>query len=111
MISSSGTSPNPSSVSMPFKYLMGFPLGSWIIRKAIMPSVDVAGNILTGTRTRERRRLPDQTGIGAMGQDTQEVIDVVECGTVEDRRKVNKMWISQRETPNSAQEHTSRIQS
>jgi hypothetical protein len=24
------------------------------------------GNILTGTRTRERRRLPDQTGIGAM---------------------------------------------
>src|SRR6476661_149395 len=51
---------------MPFRYLIGFPLGSWIIRKAIVPSVEVAGNILTGTRTRERRRLPDQTGMGAM---------------------------------------------
>ena len=55
------------SVSMPFRYLIGCPLGSWIIRKAIAPSVEVAGNILTGTRTSERRRLPDQTGIGAMG--------------------------------------------
>src|SRR5262245_10763056 len=67
MISSSGTSLNPRSVSMPFRYLMGFPLGSWIMRKAMVPSVEVAGNILTGTRTRERRRLPDQTGMGAMG--------------------------------------------
>src|SRR6476646_7098538 len=46
---------------------MGLPLGSWIIRNAMVPSVEVAGNILTGTRTRERRRLPDQTGMGAMG--------------------------------------------
>src|SRR6476619_7167142 len=36
------------------------------MRKAIVPSVEVAENILTGTRTSERRRLPDQTGIGAM---------------------------------------------
>src|SRR4029077_15563380 len=41
------------------------------MRKAIVPSVEVAGNILTGTRTSERRRLPDQTGMGAM-QDTRE---------------------------------------
>src|SRR5262249_47035612 len=67
MISCSGTSSKPSSVSMPFRYLIGLPLGSWIIRKAIVPSVEVAGNILTGTRTSERRRLPDQTGMGAMG--------------------------------------------
>src|SRR6476646_9053385 len=66
MISSSGTSSKPSSVSMPFRYLIGCPLGSWIMRKAIVPSVDMAENILTGTRTSERRRLPDQTGIGAM---------------------------------------------
>src|SRR6476660_367950 len=45
---------------------MGFPLGSWIMRKAMAPSVDVAGNILTGTRTSESRRLPDQTGMGAI---------------------------------------------
>src|SRR6478752_4137252 len=67
MISSSGTSSKPFSVSMPFRYLIGCPLGSWIMRKAIAPSLEVAGNILTGTRTRERRRLPDQTGMGAMG--------------------------------------------
>jgi hypothetical protein len=45
---------------------VGFPLGSWIIRKAMVPSVEVAGKSLTGTRTRDRRRLPDQTGMGAM---------------------------------------------
>src|SRR5262245_29831561 len=67
MMSSSGTSQKPWSVSMPLRYLIGFPLGSWIMRKAMVPSVEVAGNILTGTRTRERRRLPDQTGMGAMG--------------------------------------------
>src|SRR6516162_10759894 len=66
MMSSSGTSSKPSSVSMPFRYLMGFPLGAWIMRKAMVPSVEIAGNILTGTRTRDRRRLPDQTGKGAM---------------------------------------------
>src|SRR5262245_47230189 len=67
MISSSGTSSKPSSVSIPLRYLIGFPLGSWIIRKAMVPSVEMAGNILTGTRTRDRRRLPDQTGMGAIG--------------------------------------------
>src|SRR6476659_9999355 len=36
------------------------------MRKAIAPSLEVAGNILTGTSTSERRRLPDQTGMGAM---------------------------------------------
>src|ERR1700730_10849685 len=66
MISSSGTSLKPLSVSMPFKYLIGFPLGSWIMRKAIVPSVEVAGKSLIGTRTRDRRRLPDQTGMGAI---------------------------------------------
>src|SRR6476661_4846377 len=71
MISSSGTSSKPRSVSMPFIYLIGFPLGSWIMRKAMVPSVEVAGKSLTGTRTRERRRLPDQTGMGAM-RDTRE---------------------------------------
>src|SRR5262245_21126001 len=68
MISSSGTSSKPLSVSMPFRYLIGFPLGSWIMRNAMVPSIEVAGNILTGTRTRERRRLPDQTGMGAIGR-------------------------------------------
>src|SRR6476469_10172902 len=67
MISSSGTSSKPPSASMPFRYLIGCPLGSWIMRKAIAPSLEMAGNILTGTSTRERRRLPDQTGMGAMG--------------------------------------------
>src|SRR5262245_49708268 len=67
MISSSGTSSKPCSVSMPLRYLMGLPLGSWIMRKAMAPSVEMAGNILTGTRTRERRRVPDQTGTVAMG--------------------------------------------
>src|SRR5262245_43617972 len=67
MISSSGTSSKPCSVSMPFKYLIGLPLGSWIMRKAIEPSLEVAGKSFTGTRTRDRRRLPDQTGMGAMG--------------------------------------------
>src|SRR5262249_58670798 len=71
MISSSGTSSKPLSVSIPFRYLIGFPLGSWIMRKAMVPSVEVAGNILTGTRTRDRRSLPDQTGKGAIG-DTQQ---------------------------------------
>jgi hypothetical protein len=51
---------------MPFRYLMGLPLGSWIIRKAIEPSVDTAGKSFTGMRTRERRRLPDQRAMGAM---------------------------------------------
>ena len=37
------------------------------MRKAIVPSVETAENIRTGTRTSERRRLPDQTGIGAIG--------------------------------------------
>src|SRR6478735_1609457 len=54
MISSSGTSSKPFSVSMPFRYLIGCPLGSWIMRKAIAPSLEVAGNILTGTRTIKR---------------------------------------------------------
>src|SRR4029079_16863628 len=67
MISSSGTSSKPPSASMPFRYLIGCPLGSWIMRKAIAPSLEVAGNILTGTSTSERRRLPDQMGMGAMG--------------------------------------------
>src|SRR5215510_7916130 len=67
MISSSGTSSKPCSVSMPFRYLIGLPLGSWIMRKAIEPSLEVAGKSLTGTRTRDRRRLPDQTGMGAIG--------------------------------------------
>src|SRR6478736_7422754 len=58
---------------MPFRYLIGFPLGAWIMRKAIVPSVEMAGNILTGTRTRERRRLPDQTGMGAI-LDTRETL-------------------------------------
>src|SRR6516165_6689831 len=58
MMSSSGTSSKPSSVSMPFRYLMGFPLGAWIMRKAMVPSVEIAGNILTGTRTRDRRSQP-----------------------------------------------------
>ncbi|MGB6437928.1 MAG: hypothetical protein WBE89_01055, partial [Methyloceanibacter sp.] len=48
-------------------YLIGFPLGSWIIRKAMVPSLEVAGKSLTGTKTRESRRLPDQTGMGAIG--------------------------------------------
>ena len=52
---------------MPFTYLIGLPLSSWIMRKLIAPSLEVAGNSLTGTRTRDRRRLPDQTGMGAMG--------------------------------------------
>jgi DNA end-binding protein Ku len=47
---------------MPFTYLIGSPVGSWIIRKAIVPSVEVAGKSLTGTRTRERRRLPHTKG-------------------------------------------------
>ena len=34
--------------------------------KAEGNGLEVAGNILTGTRTRDRRRLPDQTGKGAM---------------------------------------------
>src|SRR6476619_6850465 len=67
MISSSGTSSKPRSVSTPLRYLIGSPLGSWIMRKAMVPSVEVAGNILTGTRTSERRRLPDQTGKEAIG--------------------------------------------
>src|SRR5215211_2448774 len=71
MISSSGISSKPRSVSIPLRYLIGFPLGSWIMRKLIVPSLEVAGKSLTGTRTRERRRLPDQTGMGAM-EDTQE---------------------------------------
>src|SRR6476619_1257213 len=73
MISSSGTSSKPCSVSTPFRYLIGCPLGSWIMRKAIVPSVEMAENILTGTRTSERRRLPDQTGMGAM-LDTRETL-------------------------------------
>jgi hypothetical protein len=36
-------------------------------------SVETAGNILTGTRTSESRRLPDQTGMGAM-LDTRETL-------------------------------------
>ena len=54
-------------LGLPFRYLIGCPLCSWIMRKAIAPSLEVAGNILTGTSTRERRRLPDQTGMGAKG--------------------------------------------
>jgi hypothetical protein len=62
-----------------FRYLIGCPLGSWIMRKAMVPSLEVAGNILTGTRTRDRRRLPDQTGMGAMG-DTRERCGLLESG-------------------------------
>src|SRR6185312_13040310 len=47
---------------------MGVPDGSWICRKEIASSVETAGTSLTGMRTRERRRLPDQSEGGAMTQ-------------------------------------------
>src|ERR1700747_2555499 len=53
---------------MPFRYLMGVPEGSCICRKKIASSVETAGINLTGMRTRERRRLPDQSEGGAMTQ-------------------------------------------
>src|SRR5262245_49734252 len=92
MISSSGTSSKPCSVSMPFRYLMGLPLGSWIMRKVIVPSVEVAGYILTGTRTRERRRLPDQTGMGAMGYSGR-YKPLSESGSPDGSRKRNKQCL------------------
>src|SRR5262245_47463603 len=74
---------------MPFRYLIGLPLGSWIMRKAIEPSVEVAGKSLTGTRTRDRRRLPDQTGMGAIG-DTRERYGLSRIWGDRRRSQVNK---------------------
>src|SRR5690348_11509858 len=68
MISSSGTSVKVSPSWIPFTYLMGVPDGSWICRKEIASSVETAGTSLTGMRTRERRRLPDQSEGRAMTQ-------------------------------------------
>ena len=39
---------------------MGVPEGSWIWRKEMASSVETAGMSLTGIKTRESRRLPDQ---------------------------------------------------
>src|SRR5262245_399301 len=45
---------------------MGWPVGSWIMRKDTASSVETAGWSLTGIRTSERRRLPDQSEGGGM---------------------------------------------
>src|SRR5262245_43457256 len=49
---------------MPFRYLIGLPLGSWIMRKAIEPSVEVAGKVLRGRGRGTGADCP--TRIGAM---------------------------------------------
>src|SRR5262245_23748116 len=68
MISSSGTSTNSSPFRMPLTYRIGFPLGSWIMRNETASSVETAGQSLTGMRTSDRRRLPDQSEGGGMTQ-------------------------------------------
>src|SRR6478672_6627776 len=98
MISSSGTSSKPSSVSMPFRYLIGCPLGSWIMRKAIAPSLEVAGNILTGTSNSERRRLHDKTGMRSMG-DTLKCYLLPESGATYASRKSTKMDREKEQAP------------
>jgi hypothetical protein len=67
------------SVSMPLRYLIGLPLGLWIMRKAMVPSVEVAGKQPYGDENEGRRRLPDQTGMGAM-RDTRERYRLPESG-------------------------------
>src|SRR6185437_6063887 len=64
MISLSGTSVNSSPSMTPFRYLIGFPVGSWIMRNEIASSVETAECIFTGMMTRLRRRLPDQSEAG-----------------------------------------------
>src|SRR5689334_23249410 len=74
---------------------MGVPEGSWICRKEIASSVETAGTSLTGMRTRERRRLPDQSEGGAMTQTRTAHKKESESGLGKPKRKVNKMWSRQ----------------
>ncbi len=52
----------------PLPYRIGFPLGLWIMRNETASSVETAGQSLTGMRTRDRLRLPDQRDGGAIGR-------------------------------------------
>src|SRR5688500_2182475 len=94
MVSSSVTSLKPCSVGTPLRYLIGLPLGSWIMRNETASSVETAGQSLTGIRTRERRRLPDQSEGGGISTRTQNTTNESESGLAGCPSKRNKARIS-----------------
>src|SRR5512134_1202609 len=72
---------------------MGLPLGSWIMRNETASSVDTAGQSLTGMRTRERRRLPDQSEGGGIDTNSKHC-DESESGVRPGSRKGNKWGLA-----------------
>src|SRR6185437_13434537 len=82
---------------------MGVPEGSCICRKEMASSVETAGTSLTGMRTRERRRVPDQSEGGAMTQTRTAHKNESESGAETLKHKVNKT--GQRGSTNSSSNH------